>query len=198
MKLRFPTGDTHFRDSDWQTYQLLQYSELVRWAPRRTLALDCGAHAGIMTRRFARDFDSVIAFEPVHHQLLSLNTQDFASVRVIDSAVSNQSGFTTISINRENSGDNRIGEGELEITTVRIDGLNLSPVGAIKMDIQGSELWALQGAEQTIVRDHPSLMLEIESDDPNRAEIESLMNLWNYSVVYRKNADRVYSWRGWL
>lgn len=195
--MRFPKGDTHFKESDWDNYQILQYRELVRLSPQRKLALDCGAHAGIMTRRLSRDYDRVISFEPVHWALLASNTEDLNNVEIRPVAVGEKPGTNTISINIENSGDNVVGEGSLEINTITIDSLDISDVAAIKMDIQGSELSALLGARDTIYHDHPTLMLEIENHDPNRAPIESLMAEWDYRLAFSKNADRVYRWRGW-
>ena len=197
MELKFPEGDTHFAPSAWQDYQLKQYTELVRLSPHRKLALDCGAHAGIMSRRMCRDYEHVIAFEPVHWELLESNTQDFANIKIIDCAVGETNTTSTISINPHNTGDNRVGSGSRQIQVIQIDSLDIHDVAAIKMDIQGSELTALLGARDTILHDHPTMMLEVEPDDPTREQIEDLMQDWGYRLASRRNADRIYTWRGW-
>jgi len=41
------------------------------------------------------------------------------------------------------------------------------------------------------------MMLEVEPDDPTREAIEELMQDWGYRLASRRNADRIYTWRGW-
>ena len=197
MNLNFPTGDTHFKPNAWAEYQLAQYQQLVKHTPRRGLAIDCGAHAGIMTRRMSRDFDQVISFEPVHHQILKANTEDLTNVDIKAFGVSDHLGELPCTINRENSGDCLIAvDGADQMPVITIDWLDLPTVDAVKMDIQGSELSALVGATKTITRDHPTLMLEIENWDPNREIILDLLKEWGYVLVFTKNADTVWRFKG--
>lgn len=197
MNLRFPAGCPHFKESDWDNYQLIQYRQFVKYSPHRKTALDCGAHAGIMTRRMSKDFKNVVSFEPVHYTLLTSNTLDLHNVDIKPFGVLDHLGIVPISINLNNSGDCVIGSGPDEIEVITIDWLDLRDISAIKMDVQGSEMAALVGAARTIQRDHPTLMLEIEKDDSNREMIEETMLEWDYVKVFEKNADRVYQWCGW-
>jgi FkbM family methyltransferase len=199
MKLNFPLGDTHFKKSDWDDYQLLQYRQAVAMCKaRKKLAIDCGAHAGIMTRRMSKDFKRVLSFEPVHWALLGANTADLKNVTIVPHAVSNGTGSSKISTNIENSGDNRVTEsGDREIQTVRLDDYDTDEVGLIKLDIQGHEYAALLGARQTILHDHPTILIEMERWDENAPKIEALLADWDYQLIQRRNADRIYVWQGW-
>ena len=197
MNLQFPPQDTHFKSTDWQEYQLPQYRRLVKHAKNRSLVLDVGAHCGIMTRRMARDFYHVVAFEPVHYNLLKNNTEDLPNIEIHPVAATDRNtGAVPIMLNLENSGDCKIGVAEdaIRITVDQrtIDSFNIRGVGAIKMDIQGAELSALQGARKTIARDKPTLMLEIELEDPNRTEIEQFLLDLNYRQIYRRSADTIW------
>jgi len=195
-QLKFPAGDTHFQPADWDNYQVLQYNRACRAATKHRTSIDCGAHAGIMTRRMSRDFERVYSFEPVHAELLEYNTQDCSNVTIIASAVSDTPGKDTIQINPENSGDNVLGSGDLPVSVTTIDAISIDSVDFIKMDIQGHEYPALRGAEQTILRDKPVLMIEIEPDDPQRGPIENLLTAWGYSRIFNRNADHVYVHKG--
>jgi len=201
MKLEFPKQDEHFSAGDWDNYQLTQYRELVKRSPHKKLALDIGAHCGIMTRRMAKDYESVVAFEPVHTWFLENNTGDLTNVQIETCAVTAANeGVVPMSMNLKNSGDNRIGveKGDQSITVEQrtIDSYNFSNVAAIKMDIQGSELFALRGAINTITRDHPALMLEIETWDTNKNSILALLKSWGYIRVFSRNADNIFVFRG--
>ena len=190
-----PPEDTHFAEDCFEQYQRVQYLAARKHA-RGGVAVDCGAHIGIMTRRMADDFEKVYAFEPVWGDILRYNTQDKHNVTVISSALSNQPGISTMSVNAENSGDNRLGAGTREVCVQTIDEYGLDDVAMIKMDIQGSEYPALVGARETIQRSHPVLLIETERWDKNAERIKELLTDWGYTAVYTKNADTVYVWRG--
>ena len=197
MHLEFPPQDTHFKSSDWQEYQLPQYRRLVKHAQNRSLVLDVGAHCGIMTRRMARDFYRVVAFEPVHYNLLRNNTVDLPNVEIHPVAATDRNtGAVPIQLNLENSGDCRIGVSpdaiRITVDQRTIDSYNFSGVGAIKMDIQGAELQALKGARNTILGDRPTMMLEIELTDPNRLAIEQFLFDLDYRQIYRRSADTIW------
>ena len=48
------------------------------------------------------------------------------------------------------------------VQTARLDDYQLPPVGFIKIDVEGHEEAVLRGAAQTIARNRPVLMIEIE------------------------------------
>ena len=54
------------------------------------------------------------------------------------------------------------------VETIRVplrtlDSYNLSNIGFIKIDVEGHELDVLRGAEVTLRRDQPNLLIEIEN-----------------------------------
>jgi FkbM family methyltransferase len=50
----------------------------------------------------------------------------------------------------------------IEVETRRIDGLGLGPVGVVKIDVEGHEHAVLEGAEETLLRDKPIVIVECE------------------------------------
>lgn len=190
--MKLPSTDTHFRSSDWLTYQLKQFQVAVNLCSQKRTAIDCGAHVGIMTHRMADLFEQVHAIEPVHWQLLQQNTATYPNVEVYPFCVGDvEKSVGVREFNPTNSGDNRVVEGNTH-TQYPIDSWAWQEVDFIKMDIQGHELAALQGAEKTIRTWHPVLMIELESDDPNRTKILDLLAVWGYHLKFRKNADHVF------
>lgn len=195
--IKFPEGDTHFAANAWSDYQRIQYDTAVSHTRQQRLALDCGAHAGIMSLRMSRDFDRVIAFEPVHYRLLQDNLQHLDNVKVMPVCVSDAPGAVHMNLNRTNSGGNSIcADGEYSTRAIAIDSLTLRDVDFIKMDLEGWEYPALIGAEQTIMQNRPVLLLEYEKTSPNKTQIESRLTIYGYREVFRKNADHVWRYFG--
>jgi FkbM family methyltransferase len=141
------------------------------------VVLDIGANSGFFTLHFARlvgPEGHVFAFEPDpgNFHLLQQNVQEngYGNVTLIPKAVSNSNGRSRLFLCDSNVGDHRIyrsaGEdrASVEIETIRIDDFlagSERPVDFIKMDIQGAEMLALEGMENTL-RTSPSQKMLIE------------------------------------
>ena len=80
---------------------------------------------------------------------------------------------------------------EKKINIVPLDEMNLCP-GAIKIDVEGYEYEAIQGAVDTIKKYEPILMIEV--NDRSFEKIKNLLNELNYSIfVYEKNSKKLNS-----
>jgi FkbM family methyltransferase len=51
---------------------------------------------------------------------------------------------------------------QLEVAVKKLDDFKLENIGFIKMDVEGFELEALKGARETILRNQPTMFIEIE------------------------------------
>src|SRR5690606_22799611 len=60
-----------------------------------------------------------------------------------------------------------------------VDGLDLTDVDFIKCDTEGAEIECLLGAEQTIRRDRPWLLIESHSSG-NFSQLTRLLAEWGY------------------
>ncbi len=124
-------------------------------------ALDCGAFVGLWSRSLVKKFNKVYAFEP-----LPENAEYFS--HNCPEAI-----LSTCAIARE-SGELQLGRNGLFLSSIKgkpssypavsIDSLNLNP-GFIKLDLEGGDLNALLGAEETIERCSPVICVEVK-DDP--------------------------------
>jgi len=153
---------------------------------RGSIILDCGAFFGDSTWLFATHFQPTrtIAFEPdpVSFQLLrkcsELNNSAFHNVELMNYGVSDTQKEVSLSL-LGTGGAYVADEGTVRVECRSIDeiaeSLSLSRIGLIKMDIEGSELPALRGAQKVIVRDKPTLLLSIYHKPEDFFEIPTLL-----------------------
>ena len=124
--------------------------------------IDVGANIGDHTYFYRKKAEGgrVIAFEPDHEAFacLLLNCgwcEDFHQ-----EGVGHQNSFGEM-VRHPNSGQNYLilGAGETPVRT--IDSLDLDQCNLIKIDVEGAELLVLKGAEKTIRKFRPILVVEI-------------------------------------
>jgi FkbM family methyltransferase len=165
--------------------------------------LDIGANIGIHTVLFAQlvgPEGRVIAFEPqrVIHQLLAGNVMINGHMNVDARRAAAGSAPGKLLVPRVNYtvegnyGCVNLGQwdsGE-EVAIETVDGFNLPACHFMKIDVEGMELSALQGARATILRHRPVLYVENDRADNSRALIEYLFSLnyrlyWHVSPYYK-------------
>jgi FkbM family methyltransferase len=125
---------------------------------------DCGAYIGDSIAWFLNAsnglYQHIYACEPNIDNLKKLvdyvKDQRLTNIDIINKGVSNITGRLSFQMEANAS---RIAENSLDYIDVdTIDNIvSGNPVSYIKMDIEGSELLALQGAEQTIIKFKPTL-----------------------------------------
>lgn len=138
------------------------------------VVLDCGANVGLFTRKaLAAGASLVVAIEPGPENVECLRRNfareiDAGKVRVFPKGV--WSSVTELSLNvdpKNSAADSFVvtlsGSKTLKIPVTTIDNLvaelNLERVDFVKMDIEGSERQALQGARRTIAAHRPRMAL---------------------------------------
>lgn len=192
MTLKLPPSDTHFKNTE--TYQLKQYNAGVAACTQRRVAVDVGAHVGIFTTRYARDFDSVVALEPIPHNLQQLyaNTEHLDNVRVIPRGASSE--HTELyahnpTHNNENTGAWELSNNpsDIEVEIITIDSLNLLDVDLIKVDTQGLEQEVLEGASDTVMTFKP--VIHVETQDPEL--LKWIAQRFNYTRHTQVNKDHI-------
>ena len=132
--------------------------------------VDCGAFDGDTLKLFVNkttEWHSYIAFEPSNKPYKQLNkyidTYQLRNVKTYKIGVWNKK--TTLSFVEEND-ISRIVEGTVENgTLIEVDAIDNicgdAPITFIKMDLEGSELVALEGAKHTILNYKPKLAISI-------------------------------------
>lgn len=128
--------------------------------------LDCGCFDFGTSEIFAKkcpDYQKVICFEPneFNRQNIArrIAEQKIERVELYPYGVWNKE--TTLCFHGEGSSAKIDTTGEEQIEAVSIDGLVIETATFIKMDIEGSELKALEGARNTILKYKPKLAISI-------------------------------------
>jgi FkbM family methyltransferase len=161
---------------------------IARYVPRGGTAVDIGAWYGPWTRRLLRLADRVVAVEPTPH-LASHLRRAFPTVDVVEAVASDHVGTATLHVPTAGAvvgtSSLELGAGagdsdEVTVARITVDSLDLTGVTFIKLDVEGHEVPALRGAEQTIRRDHPALLVELEARIQPIAPVLDTLGGWGY------------------
>jgi FkbM family methyltransferase len=141
--------------------------ELIRRATRyvsqtRT-AIDVGAHIGLTALALAKQFSVVHAFEPVEENFLCFvaNTGFCDNINAYNVALSAKNGepYEMRLPEKGNSGCWYL-ESSGQRTARTLDSYNFDHVDFIKLDVEGSEGFVLEGAVRLLKRCLPAVLFE--------------------------------------
>jgi FkbM family methyltransferase len=144
---------------------------LERIVSQRRRCIDIGANVGLYTYRFSQLFDQVESFEPNPYCARKVTAAQLPNVTVHAIALSNKSGSANLSMPDTGSPEdtalaslsNQFKDSKSVPVTLRtLDDFGFIDVDLIKIDVEGHELELLEGARQTILRNSPTLLIEIE------------------------------------
>jgi FkbM family methyltransferase len=171
-------------------FQVNNIRKLRELRPNARTIIDIGANIGTNTIEYSTWATEVKSFEPtpeLYQQLLkniSLNTTNVDTVRWDDSqtmtrtatidtfqcALGNEVGSVHMKAFTNNKGKNHITKGMnslfeidgiIEVPIHKLDSYNFTDVDIIKIDVEGYELFVLQGGEQTIMKYRPVIQTEL-------------------------------------
>ena len=147
-------------------------TDLVTKLAKDKTVLDIGANIGYMSVVMGKVAKLIHAFEPdpdnLKILLKNLEYHNITNYRAYQYAVSNTHLSETDLYHCEfNHGMHRIYSSQwcnknnkIRVPTIKIDEIIKDPVDFIKLDVEGSELKALKGMEKTLLKYHPTLMME--------------------------------------
>jgi FkbM family methyltransferase len=118
-------------------------------------------------------------------RLAGLLRRAFPRVEVVQAAASNECGEIDLWVPESGAlaGISSVSTGvghPVRVARVTVDSLGITDVSFIKVDVEGHELNALLGAAETIERDRPALLIEVEERHGQMAEVIALMRSWDY------------------
>ncbi len=150
------------------------------------IVIDCGASIGGFTRT-ALDMGAslVVAVEPAPEATTCLERNfrreiEYGKVRIYPKGVWNREDI--LSFHGAGTGAGFLGppspmDRSIRVTTVDklVEELNLDRVDFLKMDIEGAEVQALEGARQTLIRFRPRLAISTEHSPGQVKEVKEVI-----------------------
>lgn len=192
------------------TYQFKKVEAALRVvsSDRRGVAVDVGAHVGLWSRVLAHEFAKVLAIEPVpaHLECLRRNVADLDNVEILEAAVTDRNNSTVdIILEGGNTGNSRVcdlnqtmlpGTRTLPCMAIALDALQLEAVDLLKVDVEGYEIYVLQGAETTIKKHKPVVVVEQKQAayGNDRLAAVKLLQSWGAEVLWEKAGDVCLGW----
>ncbi len=159
----------------------LEFELISNLLDREKISIDAGAHLGTYTSHMIKNSKRCWAFEP--------NPQFFEKLKSISPnlivkqvALSDQNGEVFLRVPGKELGrgtiekDNTLEEFEninvISVKQKKLDDYELETVGLIKIDVEGHELSVLNGAKNLLIRDRPTLLIEVEERHKRNAVIK--------------------------
>lgn len=154
--------------------------------------LDVGCFDGYTSLEFinhVKSFDKIYVFEPESKNMSTVRSnlaKHKNKVEFIESGLSYRS--MTLKFESSGSSSKISSEGDCEIRVQTLDSMNLKNVSYIKMDIEGAELDALKGSNQTIKDCHPKLAISVyhKADDLRKIP-EYILSIRNDYDIYLRH-----------
>ena len=151
--------------------------DLDKYYKEGTQILDIGANIGYNSLMFS-DYGPVYAFEPLFHKVITMNVENNKlknDIHVVSIALSNenenkimyfpkavkQTGLRNYGGSSIQKTDGMDESTKTEVECRRLDDVYKGVTSVIKIDVEGHELEVLKGAENTIRKYMPTLLIEI-------------------------------------
>ena len=172
-----PADETHLvemmevhqrREVDGQlTYQYRKLEHALTFLPanRRRRAIDIGAHVGLWSMQLTKHFGFVFAFEPnpVAADLWRWNVQA-PNTLLREVALGKAEASVGLRLQHGHSGHTQVhGDGPIPLRT--LDSFGFVDIDFIKIDVEGLEAAVCKGAEETILRSRPVIVVEQKGED---------------------------------
>ena len=142
---------------------------------RRGIALDIGSHIGTWAYILMDNFDFVHCFEPIkiHQDCWRKNIDKYKNSKLYPMALGNKDDKIKMMYPEETTvatyveGHNYNGKGKQilfdNIPMTTLDSFEFTDVDFIKIDVEGHQLEVIKGAEQTILKNKPYILVEDHS-----------------------------------
>lgn len=176
-------------------------TKIVEACGTRRRAVQAGGHVGIWPLALSTLFQNVTTCEPEpsNYAAMVKNLSETTNVEARMCVLGQCAG--RVGMNRAfrgNDGAHRVADGD-ECEVITVDSLGYDDVDLIQLDVEGYELFALRGAEETIRRCKPVVCVELKglSLVYGIEDYETVAYLTNlgYQKAFRVRQDVVFTHR---
>lgn len=175
-----------------------QYFDPIIQISNDEVFVDCGGFDGDTTLEFIKryqNYSKIFIFEPSQINFIKANKNldGLKNIRLLPLGVSDKQG--TLFFDPNNGSACSIStSGSTKIEVVTIDEVIQDKISFIKMDLEGWELKALQGAENHIRENHPKLAISIyHSASDFRKVPEYILSIRNDYKIYLRHYSEGWS-----
>jgi len=187
------TGCFNGASDDWVGFHKEKYFTHVK---NFDTIVTAGTNCGMYVRFYAKKFKHVYAFEPEPIAFYCMvNSNPVDNVVKMNCALGHGHGI--VGIHRTPPGGPELNVGmnviqnateEFKIPMITIDSLGLQACDLLQLDLEGFEIYALQGAKNTILKYKPV----IAAERFNKPEDKQFMAELGYRYVDQSNFDAIY------
>lgn len=170
-------------------------------------ALDIGANIGNHSLYFSQYFSSVYAFEPHPriHELLLINARIASNIRVFNLGFGEEVESLDLTENWENMGSASFkhswsaDSSKVRVKIGRLDDFDFGAgeISFMKIDVEGFESSVIRGAQSTIRKHQPLIVMEQLHSEFVNGSTESIQLLLNEGYTFCWYQPWAFS-RGWL
>lgn len=191
----WPKEDTGAWEGPHNEYEGLQ-DKVLRRTKKRDVIVQSGGCCGMYPRLWSEKFETVYTFEPdpLSFHCLVNNCQS-ERIHKFNAALGRERGMIWLNQrdNKKNVGmhqvaTNKTGGDSVQVQVMLIDDLNLSACDVMQLDVEGYEFNVLKGAEKTIERFKPVIVVE----NPSVTVLNFLTN-FGYQQYDTNAADRLFA-----
>lgn len=184
------------------TFEETELHLLPFLADVKKTSLDIGAAGGLFAMQLVDLSKDCVAFEPIPQAAADLKSMIQSvkanNVTVQCVALSDKNGDAVLRMLVKDLGRSTIEEANilddenateksgLKVTIKKLDDYHFENVGFIKIDVEGHEMAVLKGAEETIKKNLPCLLIEIEDRHKENAvkDVPLFLNQFGYEAFF--------------
>lgn len=187
----------------WNRKELPTLEYVLSFVSERTAVVQAGGNLGVFPKRLAQEFETVYTFEP-EPELFDIMCHNAPERNIIkiQAALGYDRQLVTMSRARrqQDGGNSHEGithvAGSGSIPVLRVDDLSLSVCNLLYLDIEGYELFALQGAAETIARCRPVIAVEVNKSlefmSHTEEDVRVFVRMQGYEFVERVRSDEIF------
>ena len=184
------------------TYQYHKIERALKHVRNWRRAIDVGAHVGLWSMHLVKRFQQVVAFEPsVEQSECFAKNVSSGTIEFFRIALGDRAGWGRLVTEHGSSGNTYLKRDDASgnVLIRELDDFNFKSIDFIKIDVEGFELYVVQGGEIIICRDHPTIIIEQKPGLAERQGIErmaavNLLQSWGAKVVDEISGDYILTW----